>query len=29
MGNGFATPQEHLSALTRAAKELGVSPIHR
>src|SRR5215203_3024360 len=28
MGNGFATPQEHLSALTRAAKELEVSPAH-
>lgn len=27
MGNGFATPQEHLSALTRAAKELGVSAV--
>ncbi|MFT4039565.1 MAG: LLM class F420-dependent oxidoreductase [Thermomicrobiales bacterium] len=24
MGNGFTTPQEHLTALTRAAKELGV-----
>jgi probable F420-dependent oxidoreductase len=29
MGNGFATPQEHLSALTRAAKELEVSPVRR
>lgn len=24
MGNGFTTPQEHLTALTQAAKELGV-----
>jgi hypothetical protein len=24
MGNGFATPAEHITALTRAAEELGV-----
>jgi hypothetical protein len=25
MGNGFATPADHIAALTRAAEELGVS----
>jgi probable F420-dependent oxidoreductase len=29
MGNGFTTPQDHLSALTRAAKELEVNPVGR
>jgi hypothetical protein len=24
MGNGFASPAEHIAALTRAAEELGV-----
>jgi hypothetical protein len=27
MGNGFATPADHIAALTRAAEELGVSAI--
>jgi hypothetical protein len=27
MGNGFTTPQEHLSALAQAARELGVSAV--
>jgi hypothetical protein len=27
MGNGFATPGEHIDALTRAAEELGVGAV--